>query len=63
MENETDYKCDAKGDIDINYYLHEAEQMRAEYISELATSFKNHLHESVHKLAEKLFSHHSHLPH
>jgi hypothetical protein len=63
MENETDYKCDANGDIDINYYMHEAEQMRAECISQLFAAFKSWLHDSTHNLADKLFSHHNHLPH
>jgi hypothetical protein len=63
MSNEIEIKYDANGDIDMNYYLHEAEQLRAEYILELFTSFKSWLHESTHKVAEKLFSQHTHLPH
>jgi dsDNA-binding SOS-regulon protein len=63
MANEIEYKYDANGDIDMNYYLHEAEQMRAEYILELFTALKTWLHDSAHKTAEKLFSHHTHLPH
>ncbi len=63
MENEIEYKCDRNGDLDINYYLHEAEQLRAKYILELFTAFKNWLYNSTHKIADKLFSHHRHLPH
>jgi hypothetical protein len=63
MENNIDIKYDANGDIDINYYIHEAEVKRAQYLRELAIEFKAWLHESAHKLAEKLFSHHRHLPH
>lgn len=63
MNNEIDIKYDTNGEIDVNYYLHEAEQMRAEYISQLFTAFKNWLNDATHKLAEKMFSQHRHLPH
>jgi hypothetical protein len=63
MANEIELKYNANGEIDMDYYLHEAEQMRAEYILELFTAFKTWLHNSTHKVAEKLFSQHVHLHH
>lgn len=63
MDTEIEIKYDANGEIDMNYYLHEAEIKRAEYLRELATEFKAWVYESAHKLAEKLFSQHKHLPH
>ena len=63
METEIEIKYDAHGDIDLNYYLREAEAKRAEYLRELAITFSAWMHESTHKLAEKLFSTHRHLPH
>jgi hypothetical protein len=63
MANEIEIKYTANGEIDLNYYLHEAEQMRAEYILELFSTFKTWLHDSTHAIAEKLFSHHNQLPH
>lgn len=63
MENETEFKLNEHGDIDLNYYMHKAEVMRADCIKQMYTDFKNLLHSFTHKVATKLFHSHQHLPH
>ncbi len=63
MTNEFEFKTDENGEIDLNYYMHEAEQMRADYIAELASDFKKWLHNKAHNLSVKLFSQYRQLTH
>ena len=40
QDYDVDLKLDANGEVDLNYYLHRAETLRAEYLSELYLSTK-----------------------
>jgi len=51
--SEVEYKLDANGEVDVNYYLHKAEVLRAAYMLELYLSAKNSFKSSVMAFYEK----------
>ena len=48
-----EYKLDANGEVDLNYYLHKAEVLRAAYMLELYSSTKNSFKSSATAFYEK----------
>ena len=48
-----DIKLDSKGDIDVDYYLRKADELRAEYLSELYVSSKQRIKSGLIEFYEK----------
>jgi hypothetical protein len=63
MKQNAELKLDANGEVDLDYYLHKAELMRAMYIAEQFSALKSWLHTLAERVAMRLFSQHRHLPH
>ena len=40
MSNQIEYKVDADGAVDVEYYLNRGHELRAEYLSELSSELK-----------------------
>ncbi len=47
LDYDVDLKLDANGEIDLNYYLHKGESLRAEFLSELYLSAKKSIKNTV----------------
>ncbi len=60
---EVQYKLDADGEVDLNYYLHKAEVLRAAYMLDLYISAKNSFKSSVMAFYEKFLCVNCHTSH
>ncbi len=63
QDYDVDLKLDANGEIDLNFYLHRAETMRAQFLSELYLSAKKKIKNTAITLYETFISVNGHPSH
>ncbi|MCP4077784.1 MAG: hypothetical protein GY744_16555 [Gammaproteobacteria bacterium] len=63
QDYDVDLKLDANGEIDLNFYLHRAETMRAQFLSELYLSAKKKIKNTAITFYERFISVNGHPSH
>ena len=63
MKQDLNIKYNAYGEVDVDYYIYQAKQMRSEYMAKQLSALGKKIHYLVHKIAEKLFGSHTHVTH